>query len=161
MNLVTAELLDELARRAAATVRRRQHYNLHADPDEPCQRLLNAIWPDSYIRPHQHTDAATPECLLALRGTFALVVFDEHGQVAAVERFGQGAKIAIVEIPPAMWHTVLALTEGAILFEVKSGPYRPSRAKLFADWAPEEGDPDHAAYLTDLRRQVGLDQPSI
>jgi cupin fold WbuC family metalloprotein len=154
VNPVTAEFLDELVARAAASARRRQHFNLHADPDEPCQRLLNAVWPDSYIRPHQHTDAATPECLLALRGTFALVEFHEDGAIADVELFGEGATVIVVQIPPKRWHTVLALTEGAILFEAKSGPYRSESAKCFADWAPPEDDPGRRNYLAGLRRTI-------
>lgn len=154
VNLVTAEFLDELFARARTSARRRQHHNLHASPDEPCQRLLNAVCPDSYIRPHQHTDSVTPECLLALRGTFALVEFHQDGEIAAVETFGEGAPAAVVEIPPLQWHTVLALTEGAILFEAKSGPYRPEAAKRFAGWAPAEGDPSQVAYMARLRRAI-------
>lgn len=154
MNLVTTSFLDELVARAAASTRRRQHYNLHDSADEPSQRLLNAIWPDSYIRPHQHTDALTSECRLAHRGTFALVEFHEDGAIAAVECFGEGTAVAIAQIPPKRWHTVLALTEGAILFEAKSGPYRSESAKCFAEWAPPEDDPGRRNYLADLRRTV-------
>jgi len=155
MSHVTAEFLDLLVSEAAANPRRRRHHNLHASPDEPCQRLLNAVWPDSYIRPHRHAESRTPECLLALRGTFALIEFDDAGGIAGVHRFGRDAGIAVVEIPPNRWHTVLAMTEGAVLFETKSGPFREPRAKVFADWAPAEGSHAQAAYLERLRLSIG------
>jgi len=152
MTHVTVDVLDSLVDQARMNPRRRQHRNLHADAAEPCQRLLNAVWPDSYIRPHRHTAYTTPECLLALRGTFALLEFDAGGEIRSVCRFGAGAELAIVEISPDAWHTVLALADGAVLFETKSGPYSPEDAKTFAPWAPPEGSPEQAAYLAALQR---------
>lgn len=156
MTHVTVEVLDSLAYEAKVSPRRRQHRNLHASAAEPCQRLLNAVWPDSYIRPHRHSAYKTPECLLALRGTFALLEFDADGEILSVHRFGAGAELAIVEIPPDAWHTVLALTDGAVLFEAKSGPYSPEAAKTFAPWAPPEGSAGQAAYLAALHRAASV-----
>jgi len=92
--------------------------------------------------------------LLVLRGTFALIEFHGGGRITGVERFGKNSSVAVVEVPPMRWHTVLALTEGAILFEAKSGPYRPEAAKTPAAWAPAEGDPWQMEYLSGLQRAV-------
>ena len=112
-----------LSRQAAGSPRRRLHLTLHAGPDEPCQRLVNAIEPDSYIPPHRHADQTTNECLLALRGAFVLIVFDEAGTPRQALRFGgPGADLEVVELAPQVWHTVIALETGSVLFEAKSGP---------------------------------------
>jgi cupin fold WbuC family metalloprotein len=42
----------ELLREAAKSTRRRSHLLLHADQQDQVQRLLIALHPDSYIRPH-------------------------------------------------------------------------------------------------------------
>jgi cupin fold WbuC family metalloprotein len=53
-----SEYLDELSGLAKVSPRLRQHRNIHTSYDDPCQRLFNAIEPESYIRPHRH--AADP-----------------------------------------------------------------------------------------------------
>lgn len=155
MTHVTAAAIDALVERARNSPRRRLHLKLHDGSDEPCQRLLNAVWPDSYIRPHRHSGQSTRECLIALRGRFALLEFDDRGAIREVRRFGEAADISIVEIPPDVWHTVVALTDGAVLFEAKAGPYVSVDAKTFAEWAPpEEDDTAKGAYLSVLRRSA-------
>lgn len=145
--------LDRLSAAAVASPRRRQHDNLHAEPAEPCQRLFNAIGEDSYIRPHRHHVDPKAETLLAVRGAFALLLFDETGRVVAVERFGAGAGAGAVavELPPGAWHTVIALQPRSVLFETKSGPFDPTRAKELAAWAPDEGSAHAPVYLARLR----------
>ncbi len=143
--------LAELHRQAAASPRRRMHRNLHASPVEPCQRLINAMRPDSYIRPHRHTDYVTNECLLVLRGCFLLIEFDDSGSVMAALRMGgPDADLLIAEVPPARWHTVVALQDDCVLFETKSGPYVAGAAKSFAPWAPAEGSAQAPSYLAEL-----------
>ncbi|GAB3459630.1 hypothetical protein GCM10027321_17820 [Massilia terrae] len=120
--------------------------------------MLNAIGTDSYIRPHRHALDPKTETLFALRGQFALVLFDDSGAPRDIFIFGSGAQPvspnAGVELPPGSWHTVIALSEGAILFEVKAGPFRADAAKELAPWAPEEGSAEAPAYFERLRRQI-------
>jgi cupin fold WbuC family metalloprotein len=157
---LTPSHLDELVAQARDLPRRRLHLNLHAGPDEPCQRLINAMEPDSYIPPHRHADHTTNECLLALRGVFALIVFDETGTpLRALQFGGPDADLEVVELAPTTWHTVIALETGGVLFETKSGPYRAASAKVAAPWAPPENDPGVETYLSALtvwaRDQLG------
>ena len=152
---ITPEGLDELVERAKESPRRRQHLNLHASPDEPCQRLLNAVEPGSYIRPHRHSNYQTNECLLALRGAFALVIFDDGGRIQSIHRFGRvEGNLVVVELRPFCWHTVIALESGSVLFEAKSGPFDAHRGKDLAPWAPAEGAPEAADYLASLHAAV-------
>lgn len=150
--------LDDLVAQAAASPRLRQHANLHASYAEPCQRLFNAIGVDSYIRPHRHLLDPKTETLLAVRGRMTLVLFDELGRVMQTVPFGtvpcdEGCD-AGVEISPGTWHTVLADLPGAVLFEVKAGPFQLQRAKEWAPWAPAEGTVEVAAYMAELRQIV-------
>lgn len=145
------EFLHGLIDRAEASPRRRQHHNVHADPCDPVQRLFNAVCPDSYIRPHRHRATARPELLLAVRGRFVLVAFDDSGSMTTAVAFGTAhGDHAGVELGPDEWHTVIAL-QPSVLFEVKHGPYRPELAKETAPWSPEEGSAQAADYLDRLR----------
>ena len=158
---MTARLLDEalladLTDRARQSTRLRQHLNLHTSYDEPCQRLLNALEPATYIRPHRHSLDPKQETLIALRGEMALVLFDDEGAITATTRFGAGDGFTChgVDLSPGAWHTVLALRPGSVLFEVKAGPFDPAQAKEMAPWAPEEGSMAAGAYLQALRQKA-------
>lgn len=143
-------------RAASRSERTRQHLNIHQSFEEPCQRLLNAICPDSYIRPHRHALDPKTETLFAVRGTFALILFEDSGAPREVIGFGAGGRDAStnagVELAPGAWHTVLALTDGAVLLEVKAGPFVATAAKEFAPWAPGENGPGVAEYMRGLRK---------
>lgn len=91
-----------------------------------------------------------------MRGAFALVLFDDEGGIVAIERFGteKHGGAAGVELAPGAWHTVLALTEGAVLLELKAGPFIPTAAKEFAPWAPEEGSVEGASYIAALHQRI-------
>ena len=54
MKVFSSQYLDDLTSAAENNPRKRQHRNIHQDYSEYCQRLFNAIEPDSYIRPHRH-----------------------------------------------------------------------------------------------------------
>lgn len=147
--------LDGLVRTAEASPRRRAHCNLHSSFEEPCQRLLNAIEPDSYIRPHSHPNYTTNETLLAVQGRFVLVEFSAAGEVCSATTFGMGWGEAVVcEVSPYEWHTVLSLEPGSVLFEAKAGPFVPPVAKSYASFAPSEEDPEAARYFDRLRQEV-------
>jgi cupin fold WbuC family metalloprotein len=156
-------MLNDLISVAQQSPRKRQHLNIHQSYEDTCQRLFNAVGIDSYIRPHRHALDPKTETLFAVQGKFALVVFDDHGHPRQVDLFGTqlfGENIAAgVELSPGVWHTVVALTDHAILFEIKSGPFDPRVAKELAPWAPEEGTDQAASYLRSLRLQIAEYEP--
>jgi len=135
----------------------RQHQNIHQGYDDPCQRFFNALGKNSYIRPHRHSIDPKIEDLFAIRGLFALIAFDNAGAVAQVIKFGTEqyleackAEAVGVELAAGTWHTVLALTQEAVLLEMKAGPFDPLAAKEPAPWSPEEGSTEASAYLAHL-----------
>lgn len=158
----SSEFLDLLSQSAEQSSRQRQHKNIHQHYNDPCQRLFNAIGIDSYIRPHRHSIDSKDECLIAVRGRMALLIFNDIGQVEQVIRFcaqtneAQQAISVGVNLPAGVWHTVIAEMSGSILFEVKSGPFNPEQAKEYATWAPAENTPEAAKYLMELKHRVSV-----
>ena len=142
MEIFDAQYLDDFTGHARVSSRLRQHRNLHQSYQDACQRLLNAIEPGSYIRPHRHASDPRDELLIAVRGVMAMVTFDDQGTVTNVLRFGtekHGDEMAVgAEVSSATWHTVIALETGCVLLEVKAGPFDPNQPKDLAPWAPEE-----------------------
>jgi len=160
IRVFSTKYLDDIVDQAAVSPRRRQHRNIHTDYADPCQRLFNAIEPDSYLRPHRHGTAQGAETMIAVRGLMALIVFGDGGGIDEIHRFGAGYYVQEnrlpvgVEIPPACWHTVLALAPGSVLLEMKAGPFNPDASKFHAPWAPEEGGEAGRHYLSELREKL-------
>jgi cupin fold WbuC family metalloprotein len=156
----TPEYIGSLVDEAAQSERMRCHRNIHKSYQDPCQRFLNAIGVDSYIRPHRHMLDPKAETLVAIQGLLALVIFDESGTVASVvkigaERYwGEGDVVAGVDLTPGVWHTIIALTSDAVLMELKGGPFNPDAAKEPAPWAPEEGTSQAIVYIASLKQIV-------
>jgi len=158
----TPDYLDSLVEEASRSPRLRQHRNIHTSFEDPCQRFMNAIGMDSYIRPHRHKLDPKAETLVAVRGFFALISFDDSGKVVDVIRFGTerhdqfGALAVGVDTAPGVWHTIIALEPGSVLLELKAGPFRPDAAKEPAPWAPEEQTLEGQQYFSELRTLAGL-----
>jgi cupin fold WbuC family metalloprotein len=142
-------LLDELAGKAAASPRKRAHYNIHPSADDPVQRFLVVANGDSYFRPHRH--ASKSELALVLRGRFDVLTFDDQGVVTGRAAVGDGTPLMAFEVPHATWHTLIAASDGSAFLEIKQGPYDPATASEFAPWSPAEQDAEVAAYQQWLR----------
>ncbi len=169
MRVFSSAFLDDLATEADRSPRQRMHRNLHRTYQDPCQRLFNAIGVESYIRPHRHALDPRTETLLAVRGSVALVTFDDAGGILQVVRLcselfqGHGSCAAGCEIPAQCWHTVVAETPAAVLLELKDGPFDPGTPKELAPWAPEEHSSAALEYARALRREVvhRIGSPSV
>ncbi|VVE49160.1 protein WbuC [Pandoraea communis] len=152
MKTLTFAALDTLTQQAEQSPRARMNQNLHESLEDPIQRLAIAMEPATYIRPHLHRQ--TWELLTALRGRFIVLTFDEAGIVTDRKVLGEGA--SVTETPQGTHHTVLSLDAGAVIFEVKHGPYRPFVESDYASWSAPAGTPEAAAFMAWVKTaQVG------
>jgi cupin fold WbuC family metalloprotein len=154
IRLIDQALLDTLAAEAAASPRRRKNRNFHPGDDFVAHRLLNALEPDSYVMPHRHLAIDKDETLIALRGRFGFLAFDDSGKVRQRLLVEAGGPLQGVDIAHGTWHTVFALESGSIFFEAKAGPFVPLAADERATWAPAESDAAAAALRLAEWRQL-------
>ena len=75
-----------------------------------------------------------------------MLTFDERGVV--LDRCVLGEEAAVVETGRGVWHAVLSLDVGGVIFEVKHGPYAPFQAQDLAPWSVEAEDPQHVELMT-------------
>jgi cupin fold WbuC family metalloprotein len=149
-----------LTSEAKCSIKQRQYANLHLTHHEKCQRLFNAIECDSYIQPHRHSLDRKIETLLAVKGLFALIQFSDTGAIKAVSflcsesHITRDADMYGVEILPNEWHTLIAMSPNAVLFEVKEGPFVSEVAKEVAPWAPKEDSAEATQYFQSLKAEV-------
>ncbi|MCA1745626.1 MAG: WbuC family cupin fold metalloprotein, partial [Bacteroidales bacterium] len=54
MILINSRLLDALSLEAKEHPRKRKNHNFHTSLADPINRMLNAVEPESYVRPHKH-----------------------------------------------------------------------------------------------------------
>jgi cupin fold WbuC family metalloprotein len=136
--------LDRLSHSAAHAARLRSNQNFHDTLDDAIQRLVIAMEPGTYVRPHRH--GATWELLSVQRGAMDLVIFDDAGVITSRHRLGRDGA-CVFEMPAGTWHSVLSLEAGSAVLEVKQGPYRPLDAADQAAWSPAEGSPAVGSLL--------------
>jgi cupin fold WbuC family metalloprotein len=151
-----APLLDGLVVQARTLPRRRAHHNLHTDLGAPAQRLLVAMEPDSYVRPHCHLDPDKAETLIVLRGSLGVLIFDGSGAVTETQVMRAGGAVLGYDVPPGVWHSIVALESGTVFAEAKAGPYVPLSDAEWGGWAPPEGESAVAAYLAAMTRLFTL-----
>lgn len=149
-------LCNATIEKARNSSRKRMNYNFHQGENAIIQRMLNAIEPGTYIRPHKHEKPDKNEVFLLLFGKAIVIEFSEDGNITEhfildVSQGNYGA-----EIGPGIYHTILSLAPDTVAYEMKEGPYLPATVKHFAPWAPEEGNPAVEAYLENLIKKCGL-----
>lgn len=151
MKLVTSDLVRELSGQALLSPRLRKNHNLHPRDDSRCHRLLNAVEPGSYIRPHRHLDLEKDEAFILMSGRLGVITFSDSGEVAeAVVLSHAGGNLA-ADIPSGVYHNAVSLEPGTVFYEAKAGPYLPLAEEEKATWAPAEDDPAAPAFLELLR----------
>lgn len=145
--------VDRARALAAASPRRRGLVRYH-DHAEPLQRMLNALEPESYVRPHRHADPAKLEIFLALAGRALVLTFDDAGRVTSCAELAAAGPCWGVEIPAGTWHSVVSLEPGTTLYEFIEGAFDPATHKDFAPWAPPEGSEEGRLFLAALRARL-------
>lgn len=145
-----AELFTTLGSRARSVPRLRTNHDFHLGPEDGSQRFLNVLARGTYVPPHRHVAPPKSEAFVVLRGEIAFFVFDDDGTIRSAQRLGDPLQDTLpcgIDLLPGVWHCLTALSEVAVCYEVKPGPYEVGGDKVLAPWAPPEGDPGVAEYL--------------
>ena len=151
--LLTEAAVQTAIEHARSSPRRRVIAPYHKSHADPLHRMLNAVQPDSYIRPHRHLDPPKSEAWILLRGALAFFTFEDDGRVRDCLRVAAGGDPFGVDLAPGVYHAFIALEPDTVIYEVKPGPYAAADDKAFAPWAPPEGSPDVSRYMAELRAE--------
>jgi cupin fold WbuC family metalloprotein len=147
---ITRGLLEEVAQEAQRSPRKRKNRNFHEMSDS-VHRLLNALEPGTYIRPHRHLEREKAETAIAIAGRIGVIFFGDLGERLDRRVIAPASNVSGVEVPPGAWHTFVALESGSVFFEAKAGPYRAPAGEELAPWAPPEGSSEATAFELTLR----------
>ena len=148
LRLIGADIIA--ATHAAIGPRGRAMHCFHA-PGDAVQRMVNALSLHTYIQPHCHPGPGRSEVCIALTGVAAVLSFDDSGVLQERRVIAPGSALAGVEIPPGVYHSIIALQPQTTLYEIHQGPYDATTHKQLAAWAPAEGTEAGAAWLEAMR----------
>src|SRR5438874_6903513 len=137
IQLLDSALFQHLVDQASQSPRLRTNHNFHASMEENPHRFLNVMLKGTYITPHRHADPPKTEGFVVLQGEVATFIFDDAGNIVETHILGRDA--IGIDIQAGVWHTFVVLSEHAVCYEVKPGPYSAANDKDFAKWAPKEG----------------------
>lgn len=153
---IDRQLVCSVTDEAKRSQRLRKNYNFHTDYADPVNRMLNAFEPGTYVRPHKHESPDKCEVFLVLHGRALAVQFNDRGEIVEHAILDNDSGIYGVEFAPRVWHTIVSLAEGTVLYEIKPGPYAPLDDKNFASWAPRDGSQETNSYLNSILLKLGL-----
>ena len=148
--LISQGDLRELAASARQADRQRNNLNVHDSIDANVQRLFIATQPDTYIRPHRHSELHKWEFFMVIEGRMSLLLFSDDGRIE--DRIELSASdVRAVEIPANTWHSYTCMEADTIALEIKEGSYTPTPEQDLAPWSPKENTPDTDAYVEWMR----------
>ena len=123
MEIIDKNLLDTVSAAAKSSERLRMNHNFHETLEAPCQRMLNALEPGTFVPIHRHIHTA--ETYILLRGKLKIFFYNEEKVIIDEEVLDQSHGCFGVHIPAGVWHSMEVLESGTIIFETKDGPYTP------------------------------------
>lgn len=154
---INEAFIDETSQKARVSTRKRMNYNFHPYPDDPLQRMLNAMEPDTYIQPHKHENPDKREAFFCLRGKILVVEYTDDGQIADHIILDPLTGNYGCEVAPRTWHSIISLQSGSVAYELKDGPYNPADDKQFAPWAPSEEQGGGLAFNQNVLSILGIE----
>lgn len=152
---ITTQLIDSVVEQARVSPRMRMNYNFHPELSDPVQRLLNALEPWTYIRPHKHT--TKEESFVLLRGSALAVSFNDDGSISDHAILSHKTGILGIEFEENTYHMLTALETGTVVYEIKEGPFVPHTEGSSAPWSPQEGTPGARDFLAKVFGELGIE----
>ncbi len=153
---ITTARLNDLTLLAQNSDRRRKTCNFHRELSDTLQRMLNAMEPSTYVQPHKHENPDKREAFIILKGRILVTQFDNAGHITDHIILDKTQGNYGVEIEPGVYHSLISLEKGSVVYEVKDGPYNPADDKNFAPWAPEEWSPGCGEFNRTILRKLGI-----
>ena len=140
IQLINTDLLDDLHKKARASERLRQNFDLRTTPEDGSQRMLNALEVGTKVPIHRHLKSS--ETVICLEGCLEWVFYEElpnmdaggavhDGEVVADEScFVETARFRAcpregqygIQVPLGAWHSVV-VNEKSTILEAKDGAY--------------------------------------
>lgn len=131
------DLINFINKSSSNTDNPRYRFCMHDSPDNKLQEMFIVRKKGDYYRPDRHCDI--PETHILVYGEEAVVLFDNQGNIINIIFLGGESDVFAYRINTRLYHMTVTLTDWAIDYEVKPGPFS-SEINEFPDWAPPYGE---------------------
>lgn len=138
IQLIDLRLFEKIISEAKSSPRKRKNFNFH-QLTEVYQRFLNVLTASTYVSVHRHKSDPKPETFVILQGEVGFIIFNDDGSIREKHHLSSKGPVFGIDIQPGVWHNLVCLSEVAVCFEGKSGPYIESSDKEFHSLYPAEG----------------------
>ena len=122
-------LFNQILLKAQESPRRRMNYDLRTSSSDGSQRMLNVLMADTVVPIHRHVD--TSETVIVCRGKVREEFYDDQGNKTAEFVLEAGGDCPAVQVPMGVYHTLVCLEDGSVIFEAKDGAYDPVKTEEF------------------------------
>jgi len=150
IQLIDHKLIERVISEAKSSPRKRKNFNFHQLP-EVYQRFLNVLTASTFVSVHRHLSDPKPETFVILQGEVGFIIFDNDGSIKEKHLLSSKGPVYGIDIQPGVWHNLVCLSEVAVCFEGKSGPYIETTDKEFLSHFPAEGDPKSEDQLREWK----------
>lgn len=120
---ITKKVLDDLTLKANESPRLRMHLDMRNSGSDHSQRMLNALEPGTILPIHRHRDSS--ESVMILRGKAVQYIYDDSGNVIEEVTLAPNSDCIGMNVPVGVWHRLVSLESGTVIFESKDGAYKP------------------------------------
>lgn len=121
----------------ANKIKRRYRLCLHDSPDNSLQEMFICRTQGDYVPPDKHF--GIPESHTIIQGSEAIILFSDDGDIIDVFLLDRDRGYISYRINSDVYHMTVPITDVAIDYEVKPGPFLPEN-NIYPDWAPKNED---------------------
>ena len=134
--------------------KKRYRLCLQDSPENKLQDMILCRTRGDYIRPDKHYYC--PESHTILRGIEAIVLFSDDGVIVDAFLLDRENGYLTYRINAALYHMTIPVTDIAIDYEVKLGPFN-NKSNIYPAWAPDGTDKNEAAiFLAKVEKDIQM-----
>ena len=137
----------------AQTNTKKKQYRLclHNSPESELNEMFICRCREDYSRPERHPNVETH---IIIEGREAVVLFSEDGEIEDVFLLDKSGGYLAYRINERLYHFTLVLSEKAIDYEVKAGPFIKENTE-YPQWAPNGRDEyENEQFINTIRKKI-------
>ena len=141
VQLLNTDLIQQILSAAQQSPRGRMNHNFHPGAASNPHRFLNVMCRGTYVTPHRHLLPPKSESFVILHGEVLFLLFDDDGRVTeshVLRGVDTGVGPFGIDIAAGLWHSLAVLTDHAVCYDVKAGPWDPATDKAGEFYTPKE-----------------------
>jgi cupin fold WbuC family metalloprotein len=142
VSVITHQHITLIKDHAISSQKRRSRICLHPSNDALVHEMFIALAGNSYVKPHRHLKKS--ESFHLVEGDVGIILFDEIGNITKIFRLS-GSANRYYRSEAGIFHTVVVLSEIAVIHEVSNGPFIANETE-YANFAPDEGSSEAVNY---------------